>query len=276
MVNDAPERREPQYLHGAGADEQARLEKLAEMLGGADFLPKLTPGMHLVEVGCGTGAIARRVAARVTPGTVTAVDRQKEQIDTARRLAAARGVQNVDFHIGEADALDFPDGACDAAYCRFLLEHVSDPTRVVSEIARLVRPGGWVCAYEWDNALESIYPECPAHSQTWDAIYRWQLQQGGDPWIARKLYQVFLQAGFADVRAEARVWTVTAAERENLKLFVDGAREIIRQTRDGILREGIISTDTLAQVDEEYARLLQSPETYIAEGFCRAVGHKNP
>jgi cyclopropane fatty-acyl-phospholipid synthase-like methyltransferase len=63
MTTTASIRTEPAYLHGVAASEQARLEAQARLLGGTAFLPRLRAGMQLLDVGCGTGAITREVAA---------------------------------------------------------------------------------------------------------------------------------------------------------------------------------------------------------------------
>jgi ubiquinone/menaquinone biosynthesis C-methylase UbiE len=260
------------YMHGVDAGEQERLELLAVLLGGAEFLPPLRAGMCVLEVGCGTGAIAREVAAKVAPGEVIGVDREEAQLATAKKLATAHGVDNLRFHLGPAEAIDLPDGACDAAYCRFLLEHVADPVKVVAEMARVVKPGGWVCGYEWDNSCGTIHPDSPAVKQVWDAIYKLQDLQGGDSMIARKLYGVFVEADLVEVTAKGTAWTITAEEREKLEGYVGGAREIISQTREGMLAENLVTPTILSQAAEEYQRLLQSPHAYVFEGFCRVVG----
>ncbi len=265
---------QPSYLHGAEVSEQTRLEAQAKLLGGAEFLPALRPGMRILEVGCGTGAIAREVAGRVAPGEVVGVDREERQLGTARRLATDQGVKNMQFRSGEASKLDFPGGEFDAAYCRFVLEHVADPLAVVREMKRVVKSSGWVCAYEWANECDVCYPGSPAVREAWMAIYRFQEAHGGDPWIARKLYGIFLQVGLDDVKAEGSAWTVTAGEQENLRLFVEGAREITRQTRDGLLSEHFVSEELLAQAEQEYRQLLDCPHTFIVAGFCRAIGTK--
>jgi ubiquinone/menaquinone biosynthesis C-methylase UbiE len=264
--------RDAEYLHGTGAAEQDRLEVLAKLLGGAEFLPALHPGMRIVEVGCGTGAIARDVATRVAPGEVIAFDREEAQVETATKLASQHGIENVHFRVGQAESLDLPDRSVDAIYCRFVLEHVADPIRVVREMARVVKPGGWVCAYEWENSCGSIHPDSPAVRQVWAAIYGLQEIRGGHAWIARKLYSVFREAGLSEVQARGFAWTITADEREKLQGYVAGAREIIGQTRDELLAEKLVTPAVLTQAEQEYQRLLDSPHAYVFEGFCRAVG----
>ena len=265
---------EPQYLHGTKVAEQERLEVQAKLLGGAEFLPPVKPGMRILDVGCGTGAIAREIARRVAPGEIIGVDREEAQLETARRLAAEEGVGNVRFHKGDAAKLDFPDDEFDAVYSRFLLEHVAGPPDAVKEMVRVVKPGGWVCAYEWENGCDACYPDSPAIRQVWLGIYRLQEILGSDAWIARKLYGIFLRAGLKNVETEGRAWTVNARERDKLRMLIDGALEITRQTRAGLLAEHLVPEEILTRAKDEYQRLLDDPETFILAGFCRAVGTK--
>ena len=265
---------EPNYLHGVEVSEQERLEVQARLLGGADFLPSLRPGMRILDVGCGTGAIAREVAGRIAHGEAVGVDREEAQLEAARRLAAEEGVTNVQLRLGDAAKLDFPDGEFDAAYARFLLEHVASPLGTVREMARVVKPGGWVCVYEWENGCDVCYPDSPAVVQVWHGIFQLQEILGSDAWIARKLYGIFLRAGLKNVETEGRAWTANAAERDKLEMLIDGAREIIRQCRAGLLAERLVPEEVLAQAEKEYQRLLDDPETFILAGFCRALGTK--
>lgn len=160
------------YLHGMSASEQQRLEFQTQLLGAAEFLPPVSAGMHILEVGCGTGAIARAVAGHDPSVVVVGVDREAAQLETARRLAAAAGLSNLQFLQGDANHLDLPEGSFDAAYCRFLLEHLREPWRVVQEMSRVVKPGGWICAYEWEPDCFSIYPDSPTLLQQAENEYQ--------------------------------------------------------------------------------------------------------
>ena len=108
------------------------------------------------------------------------------------------------------------DDQFDGVYCRFLLEHVADPKKVVSEMCRAARPGAWICTCEWELDCRVNYPESKAIEQVWRGIYSLQERVGGDPWIARKLYGILKNAGLTQVRVEARAWTTSADQKERM------------------------------------------------------------
>jgi ubiquinone/menaquinone biosynthesis C-methylase UbiE len=263
------------YLHGSDDAEQRRLEAQARYLGGADFLPPLRPGLRVLDVGCGTGAIAREVAAQVAPAVVVGIDRQTAQVQTARRLAGTDGVENLHLLCGDAVALPLPEASCDAVFARFVLEHVSDPEAAIAEMCRVVKPGGWVCAYEWEPGSFVNHPRSQSIDRVWREIYDLQEELGGDPWIARRLFALFSQVDeLGDVAIGIRPWTVTARDADRLRPYVEAARQVFREARDGLLARGGVTEDVLARADQDYDRLLHSPEAFVSHGFGRAVARR--
>lgn len=258
------------YLHGTDESEQQRLEAQAKLLGGSEFLPPLRSDMRVLEIGCGTGAITREVASQV--GEVIGIDREAKQLETARRLG--QGINNLRFMKGEAEALEFPDATFDAVYCRFMLEHVRDPAQVLAEVRRIIKPGGWMCALEWEPDCIVNYPDSPAVESVWRKIYGLQASLGGDPWVGRKLYGLFLKAGFKPVQAEGQTWTVTGAESEKLALYLNGAREIIRQAQARLVAYDIQNGTVIQQALAEYQVVAESPAAFVLHVFCRTVGFK--
>lgn len=264
-----------QYMHGADAAEQERLEQMTTVLPGIEFLPALKPGMRVLEVGCGIGSLARRVAGKIAPGgEVVGVDRQQAQLQTAGRLAKEQGIGNLSLHLGEATALDFPAAEFDGAYCRFVVEHVPDPLVLVREMMRVVKPGGWVCCFEWENGCSVIHPDSPSLREVWKAVYEVQLSLGGDPHIARKLYGILSQAGLGNVEARGRAWSLTPRDRDKIRVYIDSGREIIGQVRDKILQKDLATPELLQRADAEYERLVSHPEAFVMEGYVSATGTK--
>jgi len=99
-------------------------------------------GGSVLEVGVGTGLALRHYDRRVT---VTGVDYSAEMLEKARAKVAAEGLQNVAaLHRMDARELDFADESFDHVAAMHVISVVPEPERVMSEIARVVRPGGSV------------------------------------------------------------------------------------------------------------------------------------
>lgn len=107
----------------------------------------LRPGDAAVDVACGTGKLAALLAGAVGPfGRVEAVDLSEEMIARAQRRY--RDMVQLHFRSANALALPFADGEFDAATIAFGLRNLSDYGAGFREMARVVRPGGWVVCVE--------------------------------------------------------------------------------------------------------------------------------
>jgi 2-polyprenyl-6-hydroxyphenyl methylase/3-demethylubiquinone-9 3-methyltransferase len=100
---------------------------------------KAASGLRALDIGCGGGFLAEEFAALGCQ--VTGIDPSPPSIEAARAHAASRGLR-IDYLIGPGEQLPVPDSAYDLAYCCDVLEHVSDVDRVISETARVLKPGG--------------------------------------------------------------------------------------------------------------------------------------
>jgi SAM-dependent methyltransferase len=269
-----PERGRPgaRYLHGSSPEERRRLETLAELLKGDRFLPPIRPGARVLEVGCGTGAIARRVGQRASRPSVVGVDVQFAQTTAVREL---RGTVDLSPVCAAAERLPFGEGSFDAGYCRFVLEHLTEPSDALHEMLRVLKPGAWICALEWDPDVMEIRPACPGIDAVWGAIYAFQSSTGANPRVAHSLAARFREVGAVGVSTSSFEWTVTANEPAALAGYVSGARQIIAETRDDLLRERLVGRDTLALALDEYQQLLGFPTTVVKHALSRAVGRRS-
>ena len=100
------------------------------------------PGERILDVATGTGWAARRIAAR--GAIVTGVDLGADVIEAARALGGG-----IEFLIGDAESLPFPDNHFDAVISTFGVMFARDPQAVSRELARVVRPGGRISLANW-------------------------------------------------------------------------------------------------------------------------------
>lgn len=91
----------------------------------------------VLDLGCGGGFLANYLAGR--GHQVTGIDTSAESLEVARRYDWTR---SVDYRLGDACALPFPDASFDAVCAMDLIEHITEPDRLIAEAGRVLRPGG--------------------------------------------------------------------------------------------------------------------------------------
>jgi SAM-dependent methyltransferase len=104
-------------------------------------------GLRWLDVGCGNGAFTELVVERSAPAEIHGIDPAAAQIAYARTRPGASLAQ---FRQGDAQALPFLDDSFDVAVMALVISFIPDPAKAVAEMARIVRPGGWLATYMWD------------------------------------------------------------------------------------------------------------------------------
>lgn len=106
------------------------------------------PGLHWLDVGCGTGALCAAIADRCSPARLVGVDPSEGFL----RLAAQHLAGRAEFHLGSAAAVPLPQGAVDIVVSGLVLNFVPDLPAALKEMGRVTKPGGRIAAYVWDYA----------------------------------------------------------------------------------------------------------------------------
>jgi ubiquinone/menaquinone biosynthesis C-methylase UbiE len=180
-----------------------RQHLLAEVLNPAtrEVLARLPPltGPQCLDLGCGQGNTTRCLAEELDPATCIGLEYDAALVEYASTRPENHAC--VRFQQGDATQLPFADASFDVVFCRYLLIHIADPLRVVREMLRVVRPGGFAIAYEADFAMELSTPACAAlgHiNRIWHGLFQ-------NPSLGRRLVHYFREAGASDIQAGAVV-----------------------------------------------------------------------
>jgi SAM-dependent methyltransferase len=151
----------------------------------------------VLDVGCGTGVVARTVARQNTfSGTVIGVDLSSYLIKAAIRLATEEQVASqITFQTGDTRSLDFADAAFDAVIAHTLISHVDNPFTVIQEAARVVKPGGMVAIFDGDYASLTFDQENPLKGKEDDEAIIEALVT--NPRVMRQMPRLLQNAGLA-------------------------------------------------------------------------------
>ena len=114
------------------------------------------PGQRLLDLACGTGAVAELAAT--TGADVVGVDIAPALIEQAKERAAERGL-DIDYHVGDAEALDFEDGSFDLVTSTCGVMFAPDHQAVAREVARVTKPGGRIGLACWtpESGLAKVF-----------------------------------------------------------------------------------------------------------------------
>lgn len=202
------------------ADEPGRLERQAQLDDLPRFLERLSVASdaHMLDAGCGSGAMTRLLARHAPAGTVIGVDTNTRYLGIAARQADAEGLTNVTFQEASIFALPFPDQSFDLVWCKYVLQWVEHPGQAVAEFRRVTRRGGPVVCVNFDGFGVTHDPVDPAFQADAEAFFPSVV----DPFVGRKQFRMFYDAGLHDIRVHVEadpLYTIASsidpARREN-------------------------------------------------------------
>lgn len=220
---------------------------------------RLPPAPRILDVGCGTGEIASRLAEALPAARVVGVDLLEGHLALAR-ARYGRLAPRLSFAQGDGFALAFPDGTFDLAVCRHVLQSVPEPERVVAEMARVVRPGGWIHLLLEDYGLLHASPASRALERFWQDMPRaFGDAVGTDMLVGRRGLALLRGAGLEEIGHEDLVL-------DTLRVSRDVFAGIIEAWRDGF-SEAISEHTGLAPAEvrerwEELLAVIRDPAGY--------------
>jgi len=168
----------------------------------------LATGDRVLDLCCGAGASAIPAARAVgSDGRVLGIDVAEPLLELARAKAARERLDNVEFRHSDATHTMLPDASFDAVTCVFGVFFAADKAGFVSEMWRLVRPGGVLAVTTWGPGLFE-----PANTQFWESVGEVEpsLVRAFNPWD-----EITTPAALADLFPRAAVPAVVAASGQH-------------------------------------------------------------
>jgi SAM-dependent methyltransferase len=231
----------------------------------------------LLEVGSGVGAQTAILLRQFPELHVTGVELNDDQIAEARRFlgtvpwAFDRAMApRWDIVKGDATQLDFAEGSFDAAFLCWILEHVRDPARVLSEVRRVLVPNSPIVCSEVLNATLFIDPYSPETLRYWTAFNEQQLESGGDPFVGAKLGNLLLAAGWRDVTTEAKTFHFDQRAPAERAEFLAYWTDLLLSAAPGLLEAGRVSQANVDAMGAELARIAGHPDSVLFYSFVQA------
>lgn len=158
----------------------------------------LAPGNRVLDLGCGIGGATFPLADLTGPtGLAAGVDISSALIDVATRRALNR--PGIEFQVGDACAIPYPDRFFDAARSERVFLYLPDRLAAIHEMKRVVKPGGRVHLIDTDVDSTAIYSTKPALTRKLTSIVAASMP---NPNSARELPALAKQAGLRDIKTE--------------------------------------------------------------------------
>jgi ubiquinone/menaquinone biosynthesis C-methylase UbiE len=245
-----------------GADESPLIQQVKRRM--LDVCP-VGEGDQVLDVGCGLGHEVHRLAQLVGPqGRVVGIDANPAMITEAGRRAAGSALP-VNFEVGDAQQVGFPDGTFDLCRTERVLRYLDRPKAALAEMVRLTRPGGSVLAFDFDSDQTVVDAPDPALVRRIAEVLDAAVPH---PWIGRQLFGLFQRAGLRDVRVvpHALCFSGTAG-------FVVYQR-LNRGTIDRAVQASQISASEAAAWWAALERAAEAGTFFSAVLGFIAVGHK--
>ena len=221
-------------------------------------------GDRVLDLGCGTGDDVQELARLVGPsGQVVGVDRSETVIAEACQRVQGTPL-SVEFRVGDAYALPFPDAAFDACRVDRVFHHLEHPRQAFSELLRVTRTDGRVLLFDPD--FETAIVDAPDRDLT-RRLLNVFCDGFRDGWMGRRLFGMFREAGLKEIVVEPVTVLLTDLSQANAVLALEDT--VARASTEGIVAEAVGGAwlDGL-RTASEHGRFFASVSGFIV------VGHK--
>ncbi|MCT4686723.1 class I SAM-dependent methyltransferase [Vallitalea sp.] len=260
--------------YSAGYNEELiRLFKNRSVYNNAKFfIPYLKNGDTILDCGSGPGTITVGLAKTNPQSHVFGIDISLEQIETARKYAEDQNVTNVIFQKGNVKNLPFEDNYFDSVFAHALLQHLANPIHVLSEIHRVLKPGGVVGIRDDDQGSLILSPYTEKMERLFRLFRDYKNYCGGDAYVGRKQKYLLREAGFSDIIATASCEYDSTFEQTNKRAII--ADKLLSHMNNDFLKLGWTTKEEILELSKTVKEWGKNQDAFDVIVWCEAVGYK--
>ncbi len=264
----------PDYTMGFSEEILESMRRYTAESTAAYLLPYLRPGLRVLDLGCGPGTISVGLANAVDPGEMHGVDMEESQIELARSIAHVRGLDNAIFHVGDVTELDFEDGFFDVVHCHNVLMHVPDTLAVLTELKRVLKPGGIIGCKEMICRSSFTHPDFGVIRKAWDMFEDLLAADDGHPQMGKDLKRRLVEAGFSNVQATASFDTFNAPRDIEFIFGIASGWFLSPEITEAALKYGAADARLLDNIRDAYEKWREHPGAFLGVAYGEAVANK--
>lgn len=262
------------YVLGSSDDELERLRIQSELFEKPTIqtlnLAGIQQGMRCLDVGCGAGYTSLLMSQFIgRSGKVTGMDINENNIKICNTKVNHNN-NKLKFMVGDLYDSILNKSSFDFVYSRFLFQHLPDPEKALERLLKLTVEKGVVVLEELDHGLWLSYPNDPNLRKLQKAYVSLLKLSGSDPYIARKLYGIFLKTGL-----KPNVSTYSVCVPMNNKSFNMMGVLLAKVLKSSILKNKLMTRTEFSQMLNGLKKYALNPTGLVIYALAFRIWARN-